>query len=242
MTLRSAPAWLTRWEYAHRGLHGAGRPENSLAAAEAAIAAGMGIECDIQRSHDGEAMVFHDWELDRLTDGAGGTGEHSAEALGCLSLRENAEPVPTLQALLDLIAGRAPLLAEIKSKPGYDVAPSCERVCELLSDYCGEVAVMSFDPRVAEWVREYAPHLPCGLVMREDSHGYTQTAAERGEALRAADPDFLAYHILALPNERVTALRAAGLPILAWTVNSVETRAAAKAHADALVSEGDGLA
>ncbi|WP_299194936.1 glycerophosphodiester phosphodiesterase family protein [uncultured Erythrobacter sp.] len=241
MTARSAPDWLTRWEYAHRGLHGAGRPENSLAAAEAAIEAGMGIECDIQRSKDGEAMVFHDWELERLTDGAGATGELSAEALGRLSLRENAEPVPTLKALLDLIAGRVPLLVEIKSKPGYDVVPSCERVCGLLSDYSGEAAVMSFDPRVAEWVREYAPHLPCGLVMREDRHGYTQTAAERGEALRAAEPDFLAYHVLALPNERVTALRAGGLPILTWTVNSPETRATAKAHADALVSEGEGL-
>lgn len=250
MTRRSAPDWLTEWEYAHRGLHGSlqgehkrvGVPENSLAAAQAAIAAGMGIECDIQRSVDGEAMVFHDWELDRLTDGGGETGTYSAEALAAFRLRENGEPLPRLSALLDLIDGRVPLLIEIKSRPGYDVAPSCQRVCALLADYRGAVAVMSFDPRVAEWVRANAPQLACGLVMREDQYGYTQTAAERGEALRAADPDFLAYHVLALPNERVSELRAGGLPILTWTVNSAETRAVGLAHADALVSEGQGLA
>ena len=66
MTARRAPEWLTAWEYAHRGLHGDGVPENSLAAAEGAIAAGLGIECDIQMSADNVPMVFHDWALERL--------------------------------------------------------------------------------------------------------------------------------------------------------------------------------
>src|SRR6187401_1895693 len=57
--------------FAHRGLHGPGRIENSRAAFEAAIAAGHGIELDVQSSADGRAMVFHDSTLDRLADGAG---------------------------------------------------------------------------------------------------------------------------------------------------------------------------
>ena len=101
---------------------------------------------------------------------------------------------------------------------------------------------MSFDPRVAPWFREHAPEMPSGLVMREDRYGHTQTVAAREEALRYADPDFLAYHVLALPNERVASLRADGLPVLTWTVNSPETREVALAHADALIAEGKGLA
>jgi len=240
MNARTAPEWLTKWEYAHRGLHGEGRPENSLAAAQAAIDAGMGVECDVQRTADGEVMVFHDWEVDWLTDGDGLVQELSADQITSLTLQKTDQKPPTLSAFLDCIAGRAPVLIEVKSKPGYDVEPSCARVLETLAAYSGDVAVMSFDPRVAMWLRENAPQVTAGLVMREDRYGYTQSAAERGEALRAAAPDFLAYHVEALPNERVAGLRAGGLPILTWTVNSPETRAVGLANADALVSEGEG--
>ena len=247
MTRRSVPDWLTAWEYAHRGLHsveadGTVVPENSLAAAEAAIAAGMGIECDIQRSGDGLAMVFHDWDLDRLTDGSGSFANFTARDIGEMTLTGSAQRPALLEVLLQLIDGRVPLLVEIKSMPGYDVERTCEKVREVLAGYSGPFAVMSFDPRVAPWFREHAPEMPSGLVMREDQYGYTQTLAEREEALRYADPDFLAYHVLALPSERVAELRADGVPILTWTVNSPETRATALANADALISEGAGLA
>ncbi len=216
-------------------------PENSIAAAEAAIAAGLGIECDIQRSADDVAMVFHDWNVERLTGEAGEIGALSAEELHQLQYSGSDQRPAPLRELLSLIDGRAPLLIEIKSKPGYDVECSCEIVAQDLASYSGDVAIMSFDPRVAAWVREHSPSTCCGLVMREDEHGYTQTAAERWEAFEHAQPDFLAYHIAALPNEWVVGLRADGLPILSWTVNSPETRQLALAHVDALVSEGAGL-
>jgi len=202
----------------------------------------MGIECDIQRSGDGLAMVFHDWDLDRLTDGSGSFSGMSAAQIGELTLTGSAQRPALLEVLLQLIDGRVPLLIEIKSLPGYDVERTCEKVSEALAGYSGPVAAMSFDPRVAPWFRTHSPELPSGLVVREDTVGYTQTIAEREEALRYADPDFLAYHVLALPNERVAQLREEGLPILTWTVNSPETRATALAHADAIVSEGEGLA
>ena len=147
MSASHAPDWLTRWEYAHRGLHGAGVPENSLAAAEAAIAAGMGVECDIQRSRDDHPMVFHDWDLARLTGEAGNTGHLPAEALEALSLLGTQQHPIRLATLLERVAGRVPLLIEIKSMPDYDVEWTCASVAWLLDTYSGAVAVMSFDPR-----------------------------------------------------------------------------------------------
>lgn len=78
--------------------------------------------------------------------------------------------------------------------------------------------------------------------MREDEHGFTQKAWQRRLAFWIAKPDFLAYHIAALPSAWVAGLRANGLPVLSWTVNSPETRMRALEFADALVSEGEGLA
>ena len=121
MTQRPAPAWLTKWEYAHRGLHSPGVPENSLSAMKAAMAAGMGIECDIQRSLDREPMVFHDWELGRLTDGSGLTEVFSADELAKMRLQDSMDHIPSLGSLLAQVAGKVPILIEIKSRPDYDV-------------------------------------------------------------------------------------------------------------------------
>lgn len=240
MTRRAAPEWLTEWEYAHRGLHSEGVPENSLAAAEAAIEAGMGVECDVQRSAD-EPMVFHDWDVFRLTGEHGDTESLTADQLRRFRYNGSDEAPATLAELLDLVSGRVPLLIEIKSRRGYDVGRTCEQVHYRLRSYQGRHAVMSFDPRVARWFRRNSPETPCGLVMREDEYGYTQKAWQRRLAFWIAKPDFLAYHIAALPNKWVAGLRERGLPILTWTVNSPETRARALLYADALISEGEGL-
>ena len=233
---------LTQWEYAHRGLHCANVPENSLEAAKAAVNAGMGIECDIQRSSDGAPMVFHDWKLDRLTQQSGLTDEGTQAELEQIHLLDGRSTIPSLHRLLAEIAGATPLLMEIKSKPTYDVEPTCVGVQSELNDYSGDCAVMSFDPRVCEWFRANATNIVCGLVMREDEFGFTQTAPEREAAFAKADPDFLAYHIAALPNPWVEKLRGNGLPVLAWTVNSPETRRTALLNADALICEGKGIA
>lgn len=242
MSQPRTPDWLARWEYAHRGKHGGTVPENSLKAARLAIEAGMGIECDIQRSSDDQPMVFHDWDLARLTGHNGMTNSLTAEQLAKLQYAGSSERPATLGQLLDLIAGRVPLLIEIKSKPGYNVEHSCQIVAEAIQDYTGPLAVMSFDPRVARWFGQNSPGICSGLVMREDSHGTTQKAWQRWLAHWIARPDFLAYHIAALPSARIAKLRASGLPILTWTVNSPETRARAQREADALIAEGAGLA
>lgn len=233
---------MTEWEYAHRGLHGEGVPENSLEAARLAVERGMGIECDIQRSADDTPMVFHDWDLLRLTGREGLTAGRTAIELRELRYLDSDEGPASLADLLALVGGRVPLLIEIKSKRGYDVELTCDRVAKCLRDYRGQNAVMSFDPRVARWFRRHYPETTCGLVMREDERGYTQTGWQRRLALWIAQPDFLAYHIAALPSRWVAGLRAKGLPVLTWTVNSPENRTRALDCADALISEGAGLA
>lgn len=239
---RTTPDWLTQWEYAHRGLHGNGVPENSLQGARLAIGAGMGIECDIQRSLDDWPMVFHDWDLKRMTGEDAETGQRSKAELQALHYLGSEERIATLPDLLDVIGGQVPLLVEIKSKAGYDVARSCQIVAEALASYPGLHAVMSFDPRVAGWFRKHSPQTCAGLVVREDERGHTQKAWQRRMAYWIARPDFLAYHIAALPSAWVAKLRKKGLPILTWTVNSPETRERALVHAGALIAEGEGLA
>lgn len=239
---RKALGWLTQWEYAHRGLHGGGVPENSLQGARLAIERGMGIECDIQRSRDDWPMVFHDWDLKRLTGVAEETEQLVKDELQELEYLGSEERIATLSDLLDLVDGRVPLLIEIKSQAGYDVEWTCAVVRGSLAHYVGPHAVMSFDPRVARWFRKHSPQTCAGLVMREDEHGHTQKAWQRRLAYWIAKPDFLAYHIAAFPSPWVAGLRAKGLPILTWTVNSPETRERALLHADALIVEGKGLA
>lgn len=242
MNARPAPDWLTRWEYAHRGLHGAGVPENSLAAAAGAIARGMGIECDIQRSRDDHPMVFHDWELARLTGATGETGHLPAEALEELCLLGTDQHPVRLAAFLEMVAGRVPLLIEIKSMPDYDVEWTCAAVAWLLDTYSGAIAVMSFDPRVPMWFADNAPGIVRGLV-GTDSYENGFEGVWRNPAAQAdAQPHFLAIDVRDLDRVEAAAWRATGRPLLTWTVRSPETRAAGLAHADALIAEGDGLA
>ncbi|WP_279350752.1 glycerophosphodiester phosphodiesterase family protein [Erythrobacter litoralis] len=233
--------WLGRWTYAHRGLHGGGRVENSRGAFRAAIEAGLGIECDIQRSADDVPMVFHDWDFARLIGRPDKAAALTAVEWRRLSYLESEEPPIALSDLLETVAGAVPLLIEIKSRRGYDVERSCEAVAEALADYDGLHAVMSFDPRVSRWFRKHSPATVQGLVMREDEVGYTQKAWQRRAALWAAQPEFLAYHVEALPNAIVAGLRDNGLPVLSWTVNSPEALQTARLHADAPVAEGAGL-
>ncbi len=242
MTLRPAPDWLTGWEFAHRGLHKEGVPENSLAGAEGAIAAGMGIECDIQRSRDDHPMVFHDWELERLTGEKGETEEWTAEALEALTLRGTDQRPVRLATFLAKVAGRVPLLIEIKSMPGYDVEWTCSSVAWLLDTYSGAVAVMSFDPRVPIWFADNAPATLRGLVGTDSFENGFEGVWRDAAALAAVRPDFLAIDVRDLVRPEAAAWRAQSRPLLTWTVRSPETRAVGLAHADALIAEGAGLA
>ncbi|MET1757063.1 glycerophosphodiester phosphodiesterase family protein [Novosphingobium sp. RD2P27] len=235
-------AWIGKQDYAHRGLHRAGVLENSLGAFEAAIGRGLGIECDIQRSSDGQAMVFHDSELERLTERIGSIVRFSAAQLGQISLRGGCGTIPTLREVLALIAGRVPLLIEIKTRREQGVAPLCLAVRRVLEGYTGCHAVMSFDPRVARWFFLHSPHTVRGLVLSENGRRGGAGMLRRRGALWHARPDFLAYDIRDLPSRFAAGQRNRGLPITTWTVRSAEERERAVKNADAAIAEAEGVA
>jgi glycerophosphoryl diester phosphodiesterase len=221
--------------FAHRGLHGGGRIENSRAAFAAAIAAGSGIELDVQASADGEAMVFHDADLARLADARGALAAWSAAELGRFRLNGSDETIPTLSEILALIAGRAPLLIEVKS-PNRSVAALCRSVAAALSGYRGAVGVMSFNPEVGRWFARRAPERLRGLVVTEQKKGL-RGFAERPLALWRSRADFLAYDIRDLPSRFAGARRASGMPVLTWTVRTLAERARAAEYASQIIYE-----
>ena len=233
--------WLRQWTYAHRGLHGAGVLENSPGAFTAAIEAGLGIECDVHRSADGRAIVFHDWELDRLTQGQGPLAARTAAELARIPLRSG-EPIPTLRDLLDRIDGRVPILIELKSRREHPASPLCRAVLRDLEGYAGRLAVMSFDPRVGHWFAGHAPGVVRGLVVSEANARTFGGAVRRHLALWRARPDFLAYDVRDLPSAFAAAQRARGLPVLTWTVSAQSLLGRANQHADAPIVEAEGLA
>ena len=234
-------AWLSGAQFAHRGLHGGGVPENSLSAASAAIARGLGIECDVQKSRDGTAMVFHDWELDRLTAEHGELSARTAAALGQVMLTGSSDRIPTLRELLDLVRSRVPLLIEIKAKREKRPAPLCLTVRRVLEGYRGPHAVMSFDPRVGHWFRRHSPHTTRGLIVSEEDKRTFPWHVYRHWCLWHAKPDFLAYDVRDFPSRFAAAQRARGIPVLTWTVGSAALRKVAAEYADAPIAEGAGV-
>jgi glycerophosphoryl diester phosphodiesterase len=229
-------AFLKAQPFAHRGLHGSGLVENSRAAFCAAIALGHGIETDVQAARDGEAMVFHDATLERLTASTGEIAAHTPAELERIILKGTRETIPQLPEILGVIAGRVPVLIEIKAK-GPRVAPLCLSVRRALEGYRGDAAVMSFNPLVGAWFAENAARIVRGLVVsEEDKHG-AKGMVERWASMAKAKPDFLAYDVRDLPSKFAAAARARGIPVLTWTVRDANAEALAFAHADEAIYE-----
>lgn len=229
-------AFLKDQPYAHRGLHGGGIIENSRAAFSAAIAAGHGIELDVQGSADGEAFVFHDAKLDRLTGERGEFAAHSGAELERIALTGTSETLPRLSEILALVASRVPILIEVKA-PGALVGVLCLAVRRALEGYRGPVAVMSFNPAVGRWFHDHAPRIVRGLVVTEEKDRGLTGRAKRHISLWHARPDFLAYDIRDLPSRFAAQQRQRGLPVLTWTVRSDENRQTAMHHADQIIYE-----
>jgi glycerophosphoryl diester phosphodiesterase len=233
--------WLRDVTYAHRGLHGPGVPENSPGAFALALERGLGIECDVQRTSDGQAVVFHDWDLERLTGQTGPVLEHSSTQLSATTLTGSTDTLPMLRRVLDQVNGQVPLLIELKSRSDLRVSPLCLAVRRVLEGYRGPVAVMSFDPRVGRWFRRYSPNVVRGLVVTEEGNRTLFSRSRRHLALWHSRPDFLAYDIRDLPSRFAAAQRRRGLPVLTWTVRSPDLMARAEEHADGAIAEGAGL-
>ena len=247
--MRYAPLdWLTARPFAHRGLHDAARNiiENTASAAIAAIAAGYGIEADLQVSADGEAMVHHDDVLGRLTEGTGALRAMTAAALARVPFKASGDHMMRLGDLLDLVAGRTAVLLELKSRFDGDLRLA-ERAAAVLGGYAGPAGVMSFDPAPIAALRSVAPQLVRGIVIERSYHhphwDFLGRSQKRALAFllhgATTRPAFLACRVDDLASYAPrTARRLFGLPLLAWTVRSERDRAMAARYADQIIFEG----
>lgn len=223
---------------AHRALHGAGRPENSLEAIEAACQSGFGIEIDLQLSADGEAMVFHDYDLGRLTAETGAVRQRTSAELQTIQLTGGATGIPTLSEVLAVIKGRVPLLIEIKDQDGGlgpNVGPLEEATASALAGYDGPVALMSFNPHAVAKMAELCPDIPRGLTTcayTKDDFPLIKTSrlAELAEMsdVTGLGCTFISHDRKDLDNPKVAELKAQGLHILCWTIKSAQQEVEAR--------------
>jgi glycerophosphoryl diester phosphodiesterase len=228
--------WLTARPIAHRGYHDAsrGRPENSLAAFEAAVAAHYAIECDLHPSVDGIPVVFHDLSLERLTGDPGSVRDLTAADLGDLRLAGTPEWIPTLDELLGLVEGRVPLVLELKHVPDHDMGLTWAAV-ERIRRYDGPVALMSFAGEQIAELRAADPQMPRGLV----AEGSAKWARTHLRTARRLDVDFVSYRAADLPTPMpLIARHLMGLPVICWTVRTPTELTRARRWTDQVTFEG----
>lgn len=235
---------------AHRGLHdGSGlRPENSMPAVSAALERDYSIEIDVQCSSDGVAMAFHDDDLLRLTGQSGRTREKSSFELSQHRLLGGRATIPRLRDVLDRIAGRVPLLIEIKDQDGGlgdQLLQLEEAVARDLSSYRGLVAVMSFNPHSVAKMARLAARIPRGLVTESfPPQDWPGASGARLNALRAitdfdrVGASFISHEADDLGRDKVAVLKARGVPVLCWTVRSFKEEETARKIADNITFEG----
>lgn len=244
-----SPEFLTR-PITHRGLPdlSKGVPENSPAAFLAAIEHGYGIELDLQLSADGQAMVFHDETLDRLTDETGLVQQRSAEELQRIGLMGGTDTIPTLAQVLDLVNGRVPLLVEIKDQDGA-LGPNTgaleQDAARQLKTYKGPVGVMSFNPHAVAAFSAHAPDIPIGLVTCDFPEcdwavvpPEIRSELSRIESFEKLGACFISHDRTDLNNASVARIKHAGHPVLCWTVRSLAEEREARKVADNITFEG----
>lgn len=245
----STASWLTAKPIAHRGLHDKsnGIVENTISAANGAIAHGFSIECDVQLTGDGDAVVFHDFDLDRLTGEKGRVDERTVADLTKIAISGSAsDKIPSLKGFLDNLAGRVPLVIEIKSEFDGDMRLT-RRVCDIVKDYKGPFVLKSFDPKIVAEVRKIAPDVTRGIVAqlrydaKDEAFMSPELKHELANLLHFAEsqPQFLSWRVHDLRSAPPYLCRVLGhLPVMTWTVRTPEERAMAAQGADQMIFEG----
>ncbi|MEO0548227.1 MAG: glycerophosphodiester phosphodiesterase family protein [Pseudomonadota bacterium] len=229
-----APKWLTATPIAHRALHDGNDTvaENSLTAFQRAIDSGFAIECDLQVSATGEPVVFHDSDLERMTGIVGTVRSHTPQELANMKLADTSDTIATLKKHLDLVAGRVPLILELKGVEGED-AGFVEGVADALESYNGSVAVMSFDHWICAQFARLLQDIPRGLT----AFGDDSTAGTHARAMADYDLHFVSYGVTDLPNRFVAGAKANNLPVITWTVRNEDQAKTTYRYADQMTFE-----
>lgn len=235
---------------AHRGLHHAAKGviENTAAAFTAAIERGYGIECDLQPASGGTPFVFHDAEFGRLIDAPGRIDDCLPAAIAGLVYRGSSEHVLPFAELLDIVAGRVPLLVEIKSDWSRPSTPFLAAIADLAASYKGPLALMSFDPGVMTAIKTLVPDIPRGIVSGIYSgKGWWPDQIDGERAFRLshllesgpAEPEFYSYDVRSLPTTVTRFVREVmRAPLMTWTVRTPDDLARAEKWADGMTFEG----
>jgi len=230
--------WLRDRPIAHRGLHDGNRTafENSMTAFRRAIEYGFAIECDIHLSADRVPMVFHDARLERLTGDPRALGDVSADELGTLRLGTSGDGVPTFAALLDLVRGRVPIIAELKGTDPATDRDVVDRLRPLVEPYEGQLALMSFDDwLVRDAVATFGSGRPVGLT----AEGVSEAELQRHSVMFASGCAFTSYNVHHLPNAFADHVRRdRGLPLISWTVRTPDDARRSERYADQMTFEG----
>ena len=245
--------WLTATPIAHRGLHDRSRGviENTASAARAAIDKGYTIECDVQRTADGEAVVFHDFALERLTeDGSGRLASLTADQAGRLAMRDTADGILRLADFLALIDSRVPVIVEVKSAFEEDMRLA-DRTAAVVATYPGPLVLKSFDPEIVVHLRDHPAlagrTVPRGIVAEAsyDRPDYAHLPFERRRAMAAftyfdqVRPDFISFCAADLPSPAPFLCRSElGLPVVGWTIRSPDQARDARRWVDQIIFEG----
>lgn len=237
--LPAPPAWLTHVPLAHRGLHGDGVPENSLAAFAAAARAGVGVELDVHRSRDGVPVVVHDPEVTDARGQPRPVADMEAAQLAALRLAGTDEGVPRLADALAVLAD-APVMVELKNVTA--AASLLEpAVAGLLARHPGPVCVASFNPRSLTWFRHHLPEVPraqtAGLLAHVTMPSLLRWSLRTLRWLEAVQPAAVSYDLAGIDHSAVQAYRAAGGTVVAWTVSTPDELARARRYADNIVFE-----
>lgn len=235
--MKTTNSWLFSKPIAHRGLHDAENPENTLAAFKKAKDAGFPIELDLRIIDDGTVIVFHDEKLSRLTGSDGYVTNLVKEKLKDYKVLKTDEYIPTFEEVLELINGQVPLLIEIKNS--HKIGTLERKTLEILKGYDGDYAVQSFNPYTVEYFKNCAPHIPRGQLSsffaEEKSLGILKKFILKRMLLnKISRPDFISYDYRYLPNIYVTKTK---LPTLAWTVRSQQEYEAVKMYCNNIIFE-----
>jgi glycerophosphoryl diester phosphodiesterase len=239
-------SWLVARPIAHRGLHdkSKGVLENTESAFAAAIRGNYTIECDLQVTREGKAVVFHDETLERLTEAEGLAKLRTVKELKSLAYRVGNDRMQTLQELLEQVNGKVPLVIELKSHWDGDETLALQAL-KVLEDYDGPYCLMSFDPDAIAAVATYSPSTVRGIVADRtvDSYYNSLPLGRRLEMrsfshLTRTRPHFVSYYFRDLPFAPVQRIRAAGYPVITWTIRSEEQARVARRYSDQITFEG----
>ncbi len=236
---------LQGWSYAHRGLHGEGVPENSMAAFRAALEGGYGIELDVHLLRDGNLAVIHDSLLNRTTGQPGRIEDLCTADLTHYRLEGTQETIPEFMDVLTLFQGKAPIILELKPEGGNQDALT-EAACKMLETYKGVFCMESFDPRCLVWLKKHRPDIIRGQLTenyfrsRNDLPDHLRFALTHCMSNLICVPDFVAYHFAHRNSTIGTKLclklwKAQGV---AWTLRTREDYDAALAEGWLPIFEG----